>query len=284
MCARPIPPVAMHALALQVKQMARRLQKLEAMPDNHSHCLGPRVMAALTQLLCSNSIEQARSACEAAAWGTTYSRNACAWLVRDGALAALAHFMRSCSTNKSQSSILTAILTILVNILSHSGAVLHIEPKELAGLVPIVTDLLQLYRYAPPLAAIVVPVQQKDRLLGFGTGCFCGVGSTRCCLQGHPRCFLPRGQGVAEVLHALWCAEPPTSGAHTCEMEGGVSGALHPAAEGGAVPVQAREQKGLRCLRLQCNAQAHSDLRAAASSEAAHQAFAQACAQTIGRQ
>lgn len=133
------------------------------MPDNHSHCLGPRVMAALTQLLCSNSIEQARSACEAAAWGTTYSRNACAWLVRDGALAALANFMRSCSSNKSQSSILSAILTILANILSHSETVLHIEPKELAGLVPIVTDLLQLYRYAARLqqghgCANLVPV------------------------------------------------------------------------------------------------------------------------------
>jgi hypothetical protein len=131
---------------LQVSQMAQRLKRLEQMPDNHSHCLGPRVMAALTQLLCSNSIEQARSACEAAAWGTTYSRNACAWLVRDGALQALSNFMRSCSTNKSQSAILTSILTILVNILSHSEAVLHINPKELAGMVPIVTDLLQLYR------------------------------------------------------------------------------------------------------------------------------------------
>lgn len=146
--------VPMHALVMQVNQMARRLKKLEVMPDNHSHCLGPRVMAALTQLLCSNSIEQARSACEAAAWGTTYSRNACAWLVRDGALAALAHFMRSCSTNKSQSSILNAILTILVNILSHSETVLHIEPKELAGIVPIVTDLLQLYRFAPPVTIV----------------------------------------------------------------------------------------------------------------------------------
>lgn len=127
--------------------MARRLKRLEPMPDNHSHCLGPRVMAALSQLLCSNSIEQARSACEAAAWGTTYSRNACAWLLRDGALSALAHFMKSCSTNKSHSSMLTAILTILVNILNHPEHVLHVEPRVLAGLVPIVTDLLQLYRY-----------------------------------------------------------------------------------------------------------------------------------------
>jgi hypothetical protein len=136
---------------LQVRQMSRRLQQLEVLPHNHSKCLGPRMRAALSALLASSSLEQARSACEAAAWGTTYSRNACKWLVADGALAALAKFMRSCASNKSHASMLTSILTILVNILGHSAASVPADERQLAGLVPIVTDLLQLYRCARPL-------------------------------------------------------------------------------------------------------------------------------------
>lgn len=127
--------------------MAARLHCIELQPSDHKKCLGPRVKAALSQLLSCNSVEQARSACEAAAWGTTYSRNACIWLVEDGAVSALAKFMRVCSTNKSNASLICTILTTLANILSHSGRAVHVDPTLLAGMMPTISDLLQLFRY-----------------------------------------------------------------------------------------------------------------------------------------
>lgn len=126
--------------------MAARLHRIELKPSGDSKCLGTRVKAALSQLLSCHSVEQARSACEAAAWGTTYSRNACVWLVEDGALQALAKFMRVCSTNKSNASLLCSMLTTLANILSHNEKVVPVAPALLAGMVPTISDLLQLFR------------------------------------------------------------------------------------------------------------------------------------------
>lgn len=126
--------------------MAARLTRIELKPSDHKKCLGPRVKAALSQLLSCHSVEQARSACEAAAWGTTYSRNACIWLVEDEAVAAIAKFMRVCSTNKSNASLLCSMLTTLANILSHSAKVVPVDPTLLAGMMPTISDLLQLFR------------------------------------------------------------------------------------------------------------------------------------------
>lgn len=137
-----------YGVLVQVKEMARRLFQMELKPSCHSKCLGPRVKAALSQLLSCNSVEQARSACEAAAWGTTYSRNACMWLVEDGALVALSKFMRVCSTNKSNASLLCSMLTTLANILSHDESRVPVAPALLAAMVPTISDLLQLFRCA----------------------------------------------------------------------------------------------------------------------------------------
>lgn len=140
------PPLLLLCTCLQVREMAARLHCIELQPSDHKKCLGPRVKAALSQLLSCHSVEQARSACEAAAWGTTYSRNACIWLVEDGAVSALDKFMRVCSTNKSNASLICSMLTTLANILSHSDRAVHVDPTLLAGMMPTISDLLQLFR------------------------------------------------------------------------------------------------------------------------------------------
>lgn len=141
--------------------MAARLNRIELKPSDHKKCLGPRVKAALSQLLSCHSVEQARSACEAAAWGTTYSRNACIWLVEDEAVAAIAKFMRVCSTNKSNSSLLCSMLTTLANILSHSEKAVPVDPTLLAGMMPTISDLLQLFRCSFLSASTEGVVEQR---------------------------------------------------------------------------------------------------------------------------
>jgi hypothetical protein len=80
------------------------------------------------------------------AWGTTYSRNACKWIVDGGGIAALCKWIRSCNRSESHQAMLLSILTILDNILRHSEQVMPIEPALLAKGVSILCENLQYFR------------------------------------------------------------------------------------------------------------------------------------------
>jgi hypothetical protein len=80
------------------------------------------------------------------AWGTTYSRSACKWIVARGGINALVKFLLVCQRNKLHQAMLSSILKILSNFLSHSEATLSLDAVVLAGLVDPLTAVLWRFR------------------------------------------------------------------------------------------------------------------------------------------
>ena len=85
------------------------------------------------------------------AWGTTYSRHACQWVVQGEGLAALLRFMRLVNRSKPHLEMLRSIMTILSNLLRHPEAVVEIDSAALADFVPLLSDNLQFFRCASHL-------------------------------------------------------------------------------------------------------------------------------------
>lgn len=136
---------------MQVNTAARRLRAAAARSTDKAKCLGPRTHAALETLLCSESAETAVAAVEAMAWGTTYSRSACKWIVDGGGIAALVKCLSLCQRTKLHQSMLNSILKILSNLLGYGEASLPLQPGLLATLVEPLTNVLWRFRFVEPL-------------------------------------------------------------------------------------------------------------------------------------
>lgn len=142
-------------LSVQVRTASRRLQAAAARSTEVSKRLGPRTQAALETLLCSDSAETAVAAVEAMAWGTTYSRSACQWIVNGGGIPALVKFLGMCQRTKLHQSMLNSILKILSNLLSYSEAALPLDRPMLATLVDPLTNVLWRFRCDHPADSLV---------------------------------------------------------------------------------------------------------------------------------
>ena len=126
--------------------VTRRLRAAAARSTDKAKRLGPRTQAALETLLCSDSAETAVAAVEAMAWGTTYSRSACKWVVDGGGIASLVKFLGLCQRTKLHQSMLNSILKILSNLLNHGQASLPLDPALLATLAEPLTNVLWRFR------------------------------------------------------------------------------------------------------------------------------------------
>jgi abnormal spindle-like microcephaly-associated protein len=96
------------------------------------------------------------------AWGTTYSRNACKWMVNGGGISTLFKFIRSCNRSEPHQAMLLSILKILDNILRYSEKVMPIDPSLLAKGISILCENLQYFRYGASHASrLVAPLRLK---------------------------------------------------------------------------------------------------------------------------
>ena len=171
-----------HVHSMQVREVARRVQAAASKPTSPQKCLGARTQVALDTILMSDTVERAAAAVEAMAWGTTYSRSACKWVVAGGALEALTKLMQACQRSKLHTAMLASIMRVFGNVLSQ-GAALPLEPEQLAHLVPALTDVLWRFRCAAGNTSVL------QQFLIEAWNCLEVVAALHCTFQ-HQLCLL----------------------------------------------------------------------------------------------